>query len=335
MGIQLKSHKMLWGRSGNICAFPDCKKELVMDISETDDMSVVGEEAHIVAREPDGPRGDSPLSSEQRDKYGNLILMCSIHHKIIDDHPKIYPVELLHEYKRNHENWVRQNLRLDSVKQREDEVYASYIDDFLRLADIDNFKGWTSYLLASDHPRMRKERYDQLRDLINYIISRIWYKRYPELESALLNFKNVLNDLLKVFDEHSEEIRNGEELWTRKFYKIDRWDPELYEELHKKYMYHSKLIDDLTLELTRAANYVFDKVRQHIVPSFRISEGVLLVEVGPFMDMTWRTFRVEYKSTERTEFPYPGLRKFMEIRNERDISWGTGVSDDYFPPSFE
>lgn len=80
MSIQLKTHKMLWGRSGNICAFPDCKKELVMDISETDDISVVGEEAHIVAREAEGPRGNSPLTPEQRDKYDNLILMCSIHH---------------------------------------------------------------------------------------------------------------------------------------------------------------------------------------------------------------------------------------------------------------
>lgn len=335
MGIQLRTHKMLWGRSGNICAFPDCKKELVMDISETDDISVVGEEAHIVAREVDGPRGISPLTPEQRDKYDNLILMCSIHHKVIDDHPDKFPVSLLHDNKRNHENWVKQNLKLDNIKQREDEVYASYIDEFLKLIDIENYKSWTSWLLSSDFPKISKEQYDNLRELINFIISRVWYKRYPDLENAFLNFKNVLNDLLKVFDEHGEDVRNGEQIWTRKFYKIDRWDDELYNSLLAKYMYHVKLVDDLTLELTRATNYLFDKVRQHLVPSFRIKEGVLLIEVGPFMDMSWRTYRVEYKPEERLDFPYPGLRKFMEIRDNRDINWGTGVSEDYFPPLFD
>jgi hypothetical protein len=194
---------MLWGRSGNICAFPDCKKELVMDIHETDDISVVGEEAHIVARESDGPRGNSPLTADQRDKYGNLILMCSIHHKVIDDHPDTYPVELLNDYKKKHEDWVSQNLKLDKVKQKDDEIYASYIDEFIRLADIENFKGWTSWLLSSDHPQMSKEQYDRLRELITYILSRVWSGRYPQLENALKNFNNVLNDLLKVFDHHA------------------------------------------------------------------------------------------------------------------------------------
>lgn len=326
---------MLWGRSGNLCAFPDCKKELVMDISETDDISVVGEEAHIVAREEDGPRGVSPLTPEQRDKYDNLILMCSIHHKVIDDHPNIYLVELLHEYKKNHESWVKQNLKLDNVKQREDEVYSSYIDEFLKRADIENYRAWTSHLLSGDRPKMSREQYDKLRELIDYIISRVWFKRYPELESAFLNFKNVLNDLLKVFDEHAENVGNGEQIWTKKFYKIDRWDAELYENLHGKYMYHVELIDDLTFELTRAANYLFDKVRQQLVPSFRIKEGVLLIEAGPFIDMSWRKYKVEYKIEERIDFPYPGLRKFMEIRDRRDRCRGTGVSEDYFPPVFD
>ncbi|PWK16839.1 hypothetical protein LV89_04721 [Arcicella aurantiaca] len=335
MGIQLRTHKMLWGRSGNICAFPGCKKELVMDISETDDISVVGEEAHIVAREKDGPRGISPLTPEQRDKYDNLILMCSVHHKVIDDYPDRFPIKLLLDTKRNHENWVKQNLIFDNTKQREDEVYASYIDEFLKLADIENYKAWTSWLLSSDNPKILKEQYNKLRELINYIISRVWYKRYPELENALFNLKNVLNDLLNVFDKYVEDVRNSEQICTNKFYKIDRWDDELYNHLLGKYMYHIELIYDLTLELTRATNYLFDKVRQQLVPSFRIKEGVLLIEVGPFMDMSWRTYRVEYRHEEILVFPYPGLRKFMEIRDNRDINWGTGVSEDYLPLKFD
>jgi hypothetical protein len=89
------------------------------------------------------------------------------------------------------------------------------------------------------------------------------------------------------------------------------------------------------MELTRAANYIFDKVRQDLVSGFRIKEGVLLVEMGPFMDLSWRTYRAEYRDGERTERPYPGLREFMTIRESRDFTWGTGVSEDYFPPKLD
>jgi hypothetical protein len=334
MSILLRTHKMLWGRSGNTCAFPNCKKELVMDISETDDISIIGEEAHIVSRETNGPRGISPLSEEQRDKFGNLILMCSIHHKIIDDNPETYSVELLHKYKNAHENWVKQALNMNVTKQQEDEVYASYVDEILALLDVENYNAWTSYLLSGDQPRLDVEQYERLRKLLHYIISRVWYKRYPELESAIFNLKNVLNDLLKVFDEYAERVRNDEVLLTRKFYKIDRWDEELYHSLHKKYMYHVDLVLDMTMELTRSVNYIFEKVRKCLFPSFRIKEGLLLIQMGPFMDFSWRTYAVQYKQEEKIETPYPGLKKFMEIRAERDHTWGEGISEDYFPLIF-
>lgn len=84
---------MLWGRSGNRCAI--CQKELVIDATETDDDSIIGDECHIVARSTDGPRGASPL--KERNKYNNLILLCKIHHKQIDDQENEFPVERLHQ----------------------------------------------------------------------------------------------------------------------------------------------------------------------------------------------------------------------------------------------
>jgi hypothetical protein len=61
------------------------QKVLVVHETETDDPSVVGEEAHIVAQKEIGPRGRGDLTPEQRDKYDNLILLCSVHHKVVDD----------------------------------------------------------------------------------------------------------------------------------------------------------------------------------------------------------------------------------------------------------
>ncbi|MFT5183270.1 MAG: hypothetical protein ACI84C_000396 [Flavobacteriales bacterium] len=49
MGILLRTHKRLWAKSGNRCAFESCRNELVFEDDETFDSSVIGEEAHIVA----------------------------------------------------------------------------------------------------------------------------------------------------------------------------------------------------------------------------------------------------------------------------------------------
>jgi hypothetical protein len=108
MAIADKTRKILWGRSGNRCAI--CRRELVMDATAHDDESVVGEECHIVAREPDGPRGHAELSVEERDSYENLILLCRIHHKLIDDQPHTCDSDYLKAMRSSHEAWVREKL---------------------------------------------------------------------------------------------------------------------------------------------------------------------------------------------------------------------------------
>lgn len=80
MSIPLRDHKMLWGRAGARCSF--CRT-LLASISDIGLASVIGEEAHIVARSVNGPRGESSLSAEQRNAYSNLILLCPTHHAVI------------------------------------------------------------------------------------------------------------------------------------------------------------------------------------------------------------------------------------------------------------
>jgi len=77
---------------------------LVTEETETDDPSVFGEEAHIVSAAPGGPR-HGPLPNH--DVYDNLILLCSKHHKQVDDQVGHYTVDLLKQIKRDHEEWVR------------------------------------------------------------------------------------------------------------------------------------------------------------------------------------------------------------------------------------
>jgi len=64
---------------------------------------MVGEICHIKAQNKGGPRWDGSQTDAERHGFGNLILLCRNHHKIIDDNPAKYTVEWLHNVKRQHE----------------------------------------------------------------------------------------------------------------------------------------------------------------------------------------------------------------------------------------
>lgn len=106
MSISGKDQRLLYQRSGNRCAFPNCPRSLTAPATDSDDDANLSEVAHIVAQSEDGPRGKFPLPMEERDKYPNLILMCGEHHTRIDRQPNHYTVEMLRQMKRDHEQKV-------------------------------------------------------------------------------------------------------------------------------------------------------------------------------------------------------------------------------------
>ncbi|WP_327141144.1 HNH endonuclease [Nocardia sp. NBC_01327] len=103
MTIEARDRKILWGRSHNLCAI--CRLPLVLDATATDRESVVGDEAHIVAQSSGGPRAGL-IPAGELDKYDNLILLCKVHHKQVDDQPMFFNAEHLRQLKAAHERWA-------------------------------------------------------------------------------------------------------------------------------------------------------------------------------------------------------------------------------------
>ena len=87
-----------------------CKNELIIDATEKDDESVIAEECHIVSSRRKGPRYDSSFPENKLDSYENLILLCRIHHKMIDDQVDTFTSVIIRQMKSNHEIWVSQKL---------------------------------------------------------------------------------------------------------------------------------------------------------------------------------------------------------------------------------
>lgn len=95
--------KRLYGLSGNVCANPECRKKLIDNLGNQ-----YGEIAHICVASPEGPRYDSTMSDDDRRNIDNLLLLCEDCNKLIDnkDNVKDYPVELLRDWKRQHEKFT-------------------------------------------------------------------------------------------------------------------------------------------------------------------------------------------------------------------------------------
>ncbi|MFM9884189.1 MAG: HNH endonuclease signature motif containing protein [Burkholderiales bacterium] len=104
MAITDKTRKILWGRSGNRCAI--CRQRLVVDETTLDSESVVGDECHINSGSAAGPRYEATQNPEQLDELSNFMLLCRVHHKMVDDQQETYAAEILRSIKSNHEKWV-------------------------------------------------------------------------------------------------------------------------------------------------------------------------------------------------------------------------------------
>ncbi len=114
-----KTKMIVWGRAGGRCQYRNCNERLDGDLISGNLERNGGYVAHIVAADPGGERGHPELSFELADDPENLMLMCDVHHREIDDREKldIYTVQVLQEMKREHEMRVDQLLSIRTAKK--------------------------------------------------------------------------------------------------------------------------------------------------------------------------------------------------------------------------
>ncbi|NGY93850.1 hypothetical protein F3K44_31265 [Bacillus megaterium] len=129
----------------------------------------------------------------------NLILLCRIHHKLIDDQYQTYDTELLHRLKSNHEKWISDNLRID--KEKEDKpirLKRNIPEQLSRITSgkelfniIDGAMGY-----AFDHEETKDDK--ELEGIIEFLET---LKDYGELSSEMeyseqTKASNALDELL-------------------------------------------------------------------------------------------------------------------------------------------
>jgi class 3 adenylate cyclase len=217
----------------------------------------------------------------------------------------------------------------DDGKEREDAIYTEYLTEWARRCDLDGWADWSSGIFGAE-TSIDVEADARLMELQRWLLTRVWPGRYPELEKAFLNFSCVLNDFRTVFFEHAETTRSGETWCTPRFYKIPEWNEPLYQHLLNVYNYHTMLVADIFLELTRSANLICEAGRHSFLSDFRMREGWVGVMTGTYPHgMSIVRYRDEQVMADK---PYPGLEGFKIDRAARDLNFGTGNPPPDLPP---
>ena len=300
MGISQKDIKLLWGRSGNRCAF--CKTELTQDKESVTASYTLGEQAHIVGEKETAARGVSLLDQKERDAYPNRILLCPTHHTEIDNNEEDWPIEKLHQEKSRHELWVTETLaEFSNIQLQADQAaVTSVVDSAVELCGLQNWRTWTTWTLSAD-PHWHADRPEDIFEFRRRVLTAIWPDDYDELRRATDTLAVLLSRAAKTFLEHSD-LRSDNVLRPNKFYKSGGFNPN-YDADIERYKEWVLRCHDLVREATKAANWFAEIVRRDVNPMFFVEKGRFMIEEGPLGDFDYTSSCPEFTQEEKDALP--------------------------------
>ncbi len=267
---------------------PECRKKLILAGSnEVPSQNVlIGENCHIVAKIKKEVRGESILTPEERDRYPNLILLCRNHHKVIDQDPKTWPVEKLHQIKADHEVWVETKFA-DAKENIASQIYSDLINlatESLMLSYWDWFSDHAVRFLLSE------EFVNGADSFWMKVQKTIWPKEIPELEQAIQNLSERVSEYIKTFLEKGK-LRPGKTEDTSGFWVEDKWWTAQWRDDYHEYAEKSKKWEkqclSLLVNIVVALNEYADSVRKYLKPNYLVYQGKFIINdsMGVTSDM--------------------------------------------------
>jgi hypothetical protein len=273
MGFQQKDLKILWGKAAGRCSMPECRKQLVSDASDAVPSKAIlhGENCHIVAEKPDGPRGKSKLKTPDRNRYPNLILLCANHHTIIDQDPTSWPIELLHQIKSDHEVWVETQLA-DVEETETARYYSEMINRATENLLLDRW-GWVCD--NAFRSLLVEEFVDGINAYCEAIKRAAWPSGYDEIRDSLVNLSDRLYEYLHHYMSRALYIEGtngkpGHFREDKKWKKTWREDYDEQAELSNKWERHSM---DMLSNIVVSLNELATAVREFLKPTYFLYEG--------------------------------------------------------------
>lgn len=190
---------ILMGLCGGKCEFRGCEKSIVEDMLTGDKVNF-SNYAHIIASSANGPRGDKILSSKLSNDVNNIMVLCRDHHKEIDDLPEKYTVDILKNMKSEHENYVREIMKIKKERKVMGIKYTFSISDRVPKINDEDIRSCAfkqGYYCSGDIINLSDSKSDEINKEYLYILEKENLKRnFLQMVKPQLKKENVKKILL-------------------------------------------------------------------------------------------------------------------------------------------
>lgn len=180
----------VWADAGGCCMFKGCGQDLSV-VPLYNKRERIAYLAHIIASDPEGPRGTIEKSHLLSNHPENIMLMCDAHHRLIDSFaPEMFNTPRLQEMRREHASKVR--LYRNAMRYPEAQVITLFAD----LGNIPTHFPDSELMEAlldeefSMHPEVKRHLTYQNRD--DRTAHDFWGNYLREME---LHIRNIVQDL--------------------------------------------------------------------------------------------------------------------------------------------
>lgn len=198
-------------------------------------------------------------------------------------------------------------------------LYIPAFEHIFELLDIDSFQEWAYPCAIAGNTFLRASVYENLDQVINYIMSRPRHKDYASWDSLMRNLGLLVNDFATVYSQHAEKFDNGRYVVER-FYKRFNPNPN-YERDLAAYNEHVMLVSDMLFELARLCNLILNSIRL-FYPDYKHELGILHI------DTRITAPDLLYRESEISDAPYPGLKEYIKVRLTRETHLGSNPNID-------
>lgn len=189
--------------------------------------------------------------------------------------------------------------------------YIPVFEKILSFLDMPNYPFWTFNWAMAGTSKISVSTYRSLEELNTFLQRISYHQGYDMYDNLLKNLGSLVTDYLYLCDEHLEDF-GSEEYTIERFYKKIPNNPDYVSQLNE-FNEYCWLICDMTLELTRLLNLILERIRQR-VPDYHIDEGVFVID-------SIAREKTVYCDKEKSDSPYPGLNKFVQIRSARNYCY--------------
>ena len=273
MGINQKDIKILWAKAAGRCSI--CNLELNVESgSSPSGITLIGENCHIVGDKlKSGPRHKSNLSEEDRDRYPNLILLCSNHHTEIDGDETKYTIEILHQIKADHEIFVQTALTRNQETLNK-KLYSHLLNAIVEKLDLSHWGFQTDVYVRL---LMWSEQINNMNALVIQLKKVSWPREEIALEEALQDVGKWVKKYISHYTSISCPRDDGNSWYEDKMRYNDVLNRLPYldssEKKEKDYKIHFNNLFNLTVSLNKLAKIV----RVLLNPEFFLLQGNFLI----------------------------------------------------------